>query len=96
MGHSEYDPASRERRAWTPAGGLAPSEHWSPTGMGIRFWLDRERRLRDRSQAHHVRVPAGRPGQKRHGGEGRRRCKAQPVGCAGSGGMAVPNTSPYL
>jgi len=50
MGHSEYDPASRERRAWN-AGRmvgakrvLKPQQVWA-----IRFWLDSERRLRDRA-----------------------------------------------
>jgi hypothetical protein len=50
MGHSEYDPAVRERRAWN-AGRivgakrtLKPQQVWA-----IRFWLDHERRLRDRA-----------------------------------------------
>jgi integrase len=50
MGHSEFDPATRERRPWNagrmvgakPA--LKPQQVWA-----IRFWLDRERRLRDRA-----------------------------------------------
>src|ERR1700679_3715961 len=50
MGHSEYDPAAKERRPWNAdrkLGGkraLKPQQVWA-----IRFWLDRERRLRDRS-----------------------------------------------
>jgi integrase len=50
MGHSEFDPASRERRAWNAGRivgaerALKPQQVWS-----IRFWLDRERRLRDRA-----------------------------------------------
>lgn len=50
MGHSEFDPAARERRPWN-AGlmvgakrALKPQQVWA-----IRFWLDRERRLRDRA-----------------------------------------------
>jgi integrase len=48
MGHSHHDPAARERRPWN-AGRLVgakrapkPQQVWA-----IRFWLDRERRLRD-------------------------------------------------
>ena len=50
MGHSEHDPASRERRAWNTGKmvgakrALKPQQVWA-----IRFWLDRERRLRDRA-----------------------------------------------
>ena len=50
MGDSEFDPASRERRPWNAGkmvGGkraLKPRQVWA-----IRFWLDRERRLRDRA-----------------------------------------------
>ncbi len=50
MGHSEFDPAARERRPWN-AGRmvcaervLKPQQVWA-----IRFWLDREGRLRDRA-----------------------------------------------
>ena len=50
MGHSAFDPAIRERQPWNagrmvgakPA--LKPQPVWA-----IRFWLDRERRLRDRA-----------------------------------------------
>jgi site-specific recombinase XerC len=50
MGHSEYNPAAKDRRPWN--GGrkigakraLKPQQVWA-----IRFWLDRERRLRDRA-----------------------------------------------
>jgi hypothetical protein len=50
MGCSEYDPGARERRLWN--GGrkpgakraLKPQQVWA-----IRFWLDRERRLGDRT-----------------------------------------------
>jgi hypothetical protein len=50
MGHSEYDPGSRDRRpsnAGRKLGGkraLKPQQVWA-----IRFWLDRERRPRDRA-----------------------------------------------
>jgi integrase len=50
MGHSVYDPAFRERPAWNAGRkvgskrALKPKQIWE-----IRFWLDRERRLRDRA-----------------------------------------------
>src|SRR3954454_14245813 len=50
MGHSEFDPAIRERRPWNAARmvgakrALKPQQVWA-----IRFWLDRERRPRDRA-----------------------------------------------
>jgi integrase len=50
MGQSEYDPGVKERRPWNAGrmlGGkraLKPQQVWA-----IRFWLDRERRLRDRA-----------------------------------------------
>jgi integrase len=50
MGHSEYDPAARERRAWKAGRivgakkALKPQQVWA-----IRFWLDHQRRLRDRA-----------------------------------------------
>jgi hypothetical protein len=50
MGHSEFDPAIRERRPWNAGRmvgakrALKPQQVWA-----IRFWLDRERRLRDRA-----------------------------------------------
>ena len=50
MGHSEYDPAARERRAWNAGRiigakrALRPRQVWA-----IRFWLDHERRPRDRA-----------------------------------------------
>ena len=49
MGHSEYDPASRERRAWNAGRKLGAKRALKPQHVwAIRFWLDRERRLRDR------------------------------------------------
>ena len=50
MGHSEFDPAAKDRRAWNAGRkvgskrALKPNQVWA-----IRFWLDRERRLRDRA-----------------------------------------------
>jgi hypothetical protein len=50
MGHSIHDPAFAERRPWntgrTPGAkrALKPQQIWA-----IRFWLDRERRMRDRA-----------------------------------------------
>ena len=50
MGHSEYDPAAKYRRPWNVGRmvgakrALKLQQVWA-----IRFWLDRERRLRDRA-----------------------------------------------
>src|SRR5271165_4426787 len=50
MGHSEYDPAAKERRPWN-----AGRKHGAKRALkaqqvwAIRFWLDRKRRLRDRA-----------------------------------------------
>lgn len=50
MGHPQFDPAIRERRLWNAGRmvgakrALKPQQVWA-----IRFWLDRERRLRDRA-----------------------------------------------
>jgi len=50
MGHSEFGPAILERRPWNAGRmvgakrALKPQQVWA-----IRFWLDRERRLRDRA-----------------------------------------------
>ena len=50
MGHSEYDPASLERRAWNAGRKLGAKRALKPHHVWvIRFWLDRERRLRDRA-----------------------------------------------
>ena len=49
MGYSEFDPSIRERRPWNAGRivgakrALKPQQVWA-----IRFWLDWERRLRDR------------------------------------------------
>ena len=58
MGPSEYDPAAKDRRPWNVGRmvgakrALKLQQVWA-----IRFWLDRERRLRDR--AMFVRLAAG-------------------------------------
>ncbi len=50
MGHSEYDPGAQDRRPWNAGRmigakrALKPQQVWA-----IRFWLDRERRVRDRA-----------------------------------------------
>jgi hypothetical protein len=50
MGHSEYDPVAKDRsprnagRMVGAKRALKPQQVWA-----IRFWLDRERRLRDRA-----------------------------------------------
>ena len=50
MGHSEFDPTAREGRPWNTGRivgakqALKPQQVWA-----VRFWLDRERRLRDRA-----------------------------------------------
>jgi integrase len=50
MGHSEYDPGIKGRSPWNAGRkigakrGLKPQQVWA-----IRFWLDREHRLRDRA-----------------------------------------------
>ena len=50
MGHSEIDPAARERQPWNAEKvvgakrALKPRQVWA-----IRFWLDREGRFRDRA-----------------------------------------------
>jgi integrase len=50
MGHSAYDPASRERRAWNAGRKLGAKRALRPQQVwAIRFWLDREQRLRDRA-----------------------------------------------
>lgn len=50
MGHSQYDPAFRERLAWNAGRKLGAKRALKPQQVwAIRFWLDRERRLRDRA-----------------------------------------------
>ena len=50
MGHSSYDPAFAERRPWNAGRKLGAKRAIKPQQVwAIRFWLDRERRLRDRA-----------------------------------------------
>jgi hypothetical protein len=50
MGHSEYDPVAKERRPWNAGRKLGAKRALKPQQVwAIRFWLDRERRLRDRA-----------------------------------------------
>ena len=50
MGHSDYEPAAKDRRPWNAGRmvgakrALKPQQVWA-----IRFWLDQKRRLRDRA-----------------------------------------------
>jgi len=50
MGHSQYDPAAKERRPWN-AGRLLGAKRALKAQQvwAIRFWLEREGRLRDRA-----------------------------------------------
>lgn len=50
MGHSEYDPGARERRPWNAGRKIGAKRALKPQQVwAIRFWLDRERRVRDRA-----------------------------------------------
>jgi hypothetical protein len=50
MGHSEYDPAFRCRKAWNAGRKLGAKRPLKAQQVwAIRFWLDREGRLRDRA-----------------------------------------------
>jgi integrase len=50
MGHSEYDPAFAERRPWNAARKSGAKRPFKAQQVwAIRFYLDRERRLRDRA-----------------------------------------------
>ncbi|WP_336491409.1 tyrosine-type recombinase/integrase [Methylobacterium nigriterrae] len=50
MGHSEYDPAFKDRRPWNAGRKLGAKRPLKPQQVwAIRFWLDRERRIRDRA-----------------------------------------------
>jgi integrase len=50
MGQSEYDPGADERPAWNVGRKLGAKRALQPKQVwAIRFWLDRERRLRDRA-----------------------------------------------
>jgi integrase len=50
MGHSEYDPSFKNRGPWNAGHKLGAKRALKPQQVwAIRFWLDRERRLRDRA-----------------------------------------------
>jgi site-specific recombinase XerC len=50
MGHSEFDPAVKSRRPWNAGRKLGAKRALKPQQVwAIRFWLDREHRLRDRA-----------------------------------------------
>jgi len=50
MGHSDLDPAVRERRPWNAGKNLGPKRPLRPRDIwAIRFFLDEHRRLRDRA-----------------------------------------------
>jgi integrase len=50
MGHSEYDQGFNDRRPWNEGRKLGAKRALKPQQVwAIRFWLDRERRLRDRA-----------------------------------------------
>lgn len=50
MGHSEYDPGARDRRPWNAGRKIGAKRALKPQQVwAIRFWLDRERRPRDRA-----------------------------------------------
>ena len=61
MGHSEYDPATKERRPWNAGRvvgakrALKPRQVWAN-----RFWLDHKRRRPHRSYQHPAICPACR------------------------------------
>ncbi|MCE4226641.1 tyrosine-type recombinase/integrase [Methylobacterium sp. C25] len=50
MGHSENDPVFKDRRAWNAGRKLGAKRALKPQQVwAIRFWLDREQRVRDRA-----------------------------------------------
>ena len=50
MGHSEYDPSFKECRAWNAGRKLGAKRALKPQQVwAVRFWLDREGRVRDRA-----------------------------------------------
>ena len=49
MGHAEFDPPIRESRSWNAGRMVGAKRALKPQQVWVmRFWLDRERRLRDR------------------------------------------------
>lgn len=50
MGHSEYDPGFKDQRPWNAGRKLGAKRALKPQQVwAIRFWLDREQRVRDRA-----------------------------------------------
>jgi integrase len=50
MGHSEYDPGVKDQRPWNAGRTIGAKKALKPQQVwAIRFWLDREQRLRDRA-----------------------------------------------
>lgn len=50
MGHSIYDPGQDHRPAWNAGHKLGAKRPLKPKQVwAVRFWLERERRLRDRA-----------------------------------------------
>jgi len=50
MGHSEHDPAFRVRQPWNAGRKLGAKRALKPQQVwAIRFWLEREGRVRDRA-----------------------------------------------
>jgi integrase len=50
MGYSEYDPGVRDQRAWNAGRKLGAKRALKPQQVwAVRFWLDRQRRVRDRA-----------------------------------------------
>ena len=50
MGHSEHDPGFKDRRPWNAGRKLGAKRALKPQQVwAIRFWLDGERRVRDRA-----------------------------------------------
>jgi len=50
MGHSEYDPCTKDRRPWNAGRKIGAKRALKAQQVwAIRFWLDRERRLRNRA-----------------------------------------------
>ncbi|HVI51811.1 MAG TPA: tyrosine-type recombinase/integrase [Candidatus Sulfotelmatobacter sp.] len=50
MGHSEFDPGTRDKRPWNAGRKIGAKRALKPQQVwAIRFWLDRECRLRDRA-----------------------------------------------
>jgi hypothetical protein len=51
MGHSKYDPGAKNRQPWNAGRTIGAKKALKPQQVwAIRFWLDRERRLRDRAR----------------------------------------------